>query len=135
MIVNTVLVLSAIVGNMIYVNYIPKTQSAEICLTTHKLDNNFECCEKMKIANINGSTMWYYQLDNKYISTTSYFMIKYEYSNRSIINSKLSILTQKNQSHCDFFNNFYTILVCFAFIYIMYTSIIYFLWKIYRFLQ
>lgn len=137
MIANAVLVLSAIIGNIIYVNYVPKTYIAEICLNTNKSDN-FEYCETMKIANVNGSTMWYHQLHNKYTSSIHYFKIKYIYPNKTIINSEWRVLTQQNQFHCDnlsYSHYLYVTLLCFALIYVMYFSILLFLWKIYKFLH
>lgn len=134
MIANTVLTLFALVGNTIYVNYIPKTHVAEICVNVTKASVKTEYCEIMKIININGTVMWYYQLDDEFRSSTSYFKIKYTYPNKTIISSKWIVLTKQDETHCNNFINLFVTISCFMLIALMYTHILFFLWKINTFL-
>ena len=133
MFANTVLVLSALVGNTIYVNYVPKTHSAEICINKNNADIKHKYCKIMEITNINGTTMWYKRIDDDYLMSSSYFMINYMYPNKTTINSKWNILTQKNMF--EYSSILYLTISCFAFIFVMYLSIAYFLWKINTFLN
>lgn len=131
MIVSTVLVLTALVGNTIYVNYIPKTYSSQICFTNNISDIQ-PYCELMKIILINGTTMWYTKVDDKYLNSQSYFIVKYQYPNKTTINSEWKVLTQKD--NLGITSNLYIIICFFVLICTMFLLISYFFWKIKSFL-
>lgn len=135
MIANTVLTLSALVGNIVYVNYVPKSHAAEICVNSTLSNVKTEYCEIMKIAYLNGSTMWAHQLDDVIMHSTSYFKINYSYTNKTVISSKWRVLTQQNELHCNNFINLLITISCFTVIVSMYLYILYFLWKINAFLR
>lgn len=132
MIVTKVLALSTLVGNILYVNYVPKTYSAEICLSTNEFIIQPENCQLMNITKINGSTMWFHKIHN---STKNYFMIKYKYPNQTVISSDWHILTQQQpqQPICDCEN--YEILFLDSLIILLLLFMTFLLLKIYKSLK
>lgn len=99
----SLVVLTALVGSILYASYIPNVKVAHLCLSENKTENP-TCYNKMQMINLNNLSypVFTYAVDSVRLTFNNDLKIKYLlHNNKTLTSDWISLPT--NKTSCDYF--------------------------------
>lgn len=127
----SLVVLSALVGNILFVSYIPRVKEAYVCLSENKTETT-GCYTPLKMSNFNNLSYPVFSgtVDSSRLTSNNYFKIKYLFlTNTTLFSDWMEMPT--NQTPCDLTSCYVSLILLslLSIIFVTVICLIYFYYK------